>query len=59
MSEVGSFGLSALPFALGGMKGTSSDTEDGKSFSDEDGEHSAENFMLCLLAHPASSPLLR
>ena len=56
--EVRSVGLSALS-CLGGMEGTSSDTEDGKSFSDEDGEHNVENFMLSSFAHQACSPLLQ
>ena len=30
---------------------TSSDTEDGESFSGEDEEHTVENFMWCSFAH--------
>ena len=41
------------------MKGTSSDTEDGRSFSDEDGVHNVENFVPCSFAHHACSPLLQ
>ena len=52
-------GLPAFASALGGMEGTSSDTENGGSFSDEDGEHNVENFILCFFAHLACSPLLQ
>ena len=38
---------------------TSSDAEDGRSFSDEEGEHNAENFMLCSFAQHACSPLFQ
>ena len=51
--------MSALPFAFGGMEGTSSDAEDGRSFSDEEGEHRVENTMPCSFAHHACSPLLQ
>ena len=56
--EARSFGSFALLLPLGGMEGTSSDTEDGR-FSDEEGEHNVENFMLCSFAHHARSPLLQ
>ena len=38
---------------------TSSDAENGRSFTDEEGEHSVENFMLCSFAQHACSPLLQ
>ena len=38
---------------------TSSDAEDGRTCSDEEGEHNVENFMLCSFAHHACSPLLQ
>ena len=34
-----SFGSFALPLAFGGREGTSSDTEDGRFSSDEEGDH--------------------
>ena len=36
-----------------------SDDEDGRSFTDEEGEHKVENFMLCSFAQHACSPLLQ
>ena len=36
---------------------TSSDDEDGRSVSDEEGEHNVENVTLCSFAHHACSPL--
>ena len=38
---------------------TSSDAEDGRSFSDEEGDHNVENFLLCSFAQHACSPLLQ
>ena len=45
-------------------RNASSDTEDGESFSGEDEEHNAENFMLCSFAFcvqsdPAGFPVRR
>ena len=40
------------------MEGTSSDKEDGR-FSDEEGEHNVEKFMLCSFAQHACGPLLQ
>ena len=41
------------------VRDTSSDTEDGESFSGEDEEQNVENFMLCSFAHFACSPFLQ
>ena len=39
-------------------RNTARDAEDRESFSDEDDEHSVENFMLCSSVHLACSPIL-
>ena len=36
-----------------------SDTDNGESFSGEEGVHRAQKFMLCSFAHFACSPLLQ
>ena len=41
------------------MEGASSDIENGGSFSDEDGEHNVENFVLWSFAYCVCSPLLQ
>ena len=41
------------------MDGTSSDNEDGRFFSNEEGGHNVENFILCSIANHACSPLLQ
>ena len=35
------------------------DDEDGRSVTDEEGEHNVENFMLCSFSHSTCSPLLQ
>ena len=44
---------------LGFERVNSSDAEDDRSVSDEEGEHNVENFILCSFAHHACSPLLQ
>ena len=45
----------AVAFSM--MEGMSTDAEDGRFSSEEEGEHKVENFMLCSLAHLACSLL--